>query len=95
MPKVFNNFFLRVGSQHDLQHTIDHLRCSLEASVSENQRLEELHRALASKMEEVNAANQHLRTANADLQRLRDQLEDEKNDLNKERGRQIKDKELR
>lgn len=85
----------RVNTQHDLQHTIDRLRCSLEASASEKDHLERLRQTLTNKMEEVNGENQHLQLANVELQRLKNQMEEEKDDLMKERERQNKDKERR
>ena len=67
----------------------------MEASVSERQQLDQLHRNLGRQLDELGAENQRLQATNGDLVRHRDHLHDDKTELLKEQERLNKDRERR
>jgi predicted nuclease with TOPRIM domain len=83
----------RSRSAQDAGRHADRLRGSLEVAASEKQQLERMRAALIEQLDAMNAETQRLQSANSDLQRSRDQLEDEKDDLRKDLQRQVKENE--
>lgn len=86
-------YLVRSRSAQDAGRHADRLRSSLDVAASEKQQLERMRQALVEQLEAINAEHQRLQAANADLQRSRDQLEDEKDDLRKDLQRQVKENE--
>lgn len=71
----------------------DHSKQQLETTSYEKSNLEKVRLALVNQTESLRIECDKLQSANTELQRHRDQLEDEKDDIIKDKLRQVKENE--
>ena len=80
-------------AHQDDQHSLERLRHSLDVTGGEKQSLERQRLGLIDQIEALTGENQRLLAANGDAQRSRAQLEDEKEDVSKDKERLAKENE--
>jgi len=78
----------RLQSNGELQRQVDHLKMLLDSAAGERQKLEERHESVIEQLNCVRADYDRLQSVHCELQRQRDQLSDEKQDLDKDVERQ-------
>ena len=81
----------RLRLSRDLQHQVDHLKTLLESASDERHKSEQLRRGLVDQLDSMTSDQQRLLAANAEFQRQRDQLSDDKTDLQKDIERHQKE----
>ncbi len=79
--------------QQDSIRSEERLKSSLDLQGSEKQQLEKVRITLNDQIDGLTGENQKLQAVNAELQRQRDCLEDEKEDVIKDKLRQTKENE--
>lgn len=84
---------IRVRNQQDALRGQDRLRGNLDLASSERSQLERVRQTLNEQIDELTAEGQKLQAANTELMRQRDTLEDEKEDIGKDKERQVKENE--
>ena len=80
-------------SCHDLQRQVDHLNNVLESMSSEQHKSDQHRRGLLEQLDSVTEDHQQLKVVHSELQRQRELMEDEKNDVEKDVERLQKDNE--
>jgi len=92
---TLNSLFVasRMRSGRGLQHQVDHLNSLLESAAAERQKSEQLRRGLVDQLDSMTSEHQRLQATNCELQRQRDVLDDERNDLQIDLERQQKENE--
>jgi len=81
----------RLRSSRELQQQVDHLKSSLECAAAEQQKLEQIREGLEDQLDTEMAEHHRLKTANCELQRQIDLMNDEKEDLSKDVEQQQRD----
>ena len=88
MSPIFSN-----REKDDSSRDRDRIKKTLTVTGSEKSELEQIRQDLNLKIEVHQKEEERLRAANCELQRARDNLEDDKDDILKDKERQVKENE--
>ena len=77
----------RRRTEQDTLHTLERIKNQLDMVRAEKSQLERMRLSLSEQIDQLTIENQKLQAANAEAQRQRDVLEDEKEDVTKDKQR--------
>ena len=86
-------FYFRRREKDDSSRDRERIKNALNVTGSEKSQLERVRHELNAQIEAMREENERLKACNGDLQRVRDNLEDEKEDICKDKDRQVKENE--
>ena len=74
-------------TEQDTLHTLERIKNQLDMVRAEKSQLERMRLSLSEQIDQLTVENQKLQAANTEAQRQRDVLEDEKEDVTKDKQR--------